>query len=105
MEIFDDHIRLLTGSVSEKLGREQYGEAYYHLAAIYTIIGNNNKALEILREMENSKWTVHFLLMKANPHFDNLRENEEFNAMIQRQEKKFADIREEIYRLEAAGEL
>ena len=49
----------------------------------------------------------HLLLwcIQVDPLFENLWEDEVFKAIIHRQEKKYADIKVEIDRLEASGEL
>ena len=41
--------------------------------------------------------------MQVDPHFESLWVDDEFKQIIQRQEKKFADIRAEIDRLEEEG--
>jgi len=41
--------------------------------------------------------------MSVDPYYQSLWEDEEFKAIIQRQEKKFAEIRAEVDRLEEEG--
>jgi TolB-like protein/class 3 adenylate cyclase len=108
-ELFNLQIKLSEEAI--RLKRQEAtgatgGFAYYSIAACYAVMGENEKAIETLYEMEQnafSGWYIWKIL--HDPMFESLWKDEEFKAIIQRQEKKFADIRAEIDRLEAAGEL
>ncbi|MFC2123809.1 adenylate/guanylate cyclase domain-containing protein [Bacteroidota bacterium] len=80
------------------------GSLKFDLAGIYALLGDKEKAYQLLHEMENEVFHGDLVwYMQVDPHFESLREDEEFKQIIQRQEKKFADIRAEIDRLEQEG--
>ena len=69
-------------------------------------MGDKEKVYQILHSIENVRfhgWMVWG--MQVDPLFESLWEDDEFKQIIQRQEKKFADIRAEIDRLERDGML
>jgi adenylate cyclase len=70
----------------------------------YAFLGEKQKAYDILHEMEGKEFLYwHFSHYKYTPFLKNLWEDEEFKQIIQRQEKKYAEIRAEIDRLEQEG--
>ena len=76
------------------------------MAATYAFIDEKEKAYQTLHEMENQLFHGSFVwYMQVDSLFSSLWEDEEFKAIIQRQEKKYADIRREIGRLEEEGML
>ena len=77
------------------------GTAYYDLASIYALRGDHEKALEYLFNVEESGVFGAFLdYIKFDAFFDGLRDDERFKELIKRQDKKYADIRAELDRLE-----
>ena len=79
-------------------------KAKYELAGMYAFTGEKDKAYQYLHEMENEVFHGDLVwYMQVDPHFESLWDEEEFKQIIQRQEKKFADIRAEIDRLENEG--
>lgn len=80
------------------------GFAYYAMAAAYVILDEKEKAYEILHDMEQNAFSGWYTkLIQIDPIFESFWEDDEFKAIIQRQEKKYADIRAEIDRLEEEG--
>ena len=70
------------------------------------VLGDKEKVYQILHSIENERfqgWMVWGT--QVDPLFESLWEDDEFKQIIQRQEKKFADIRAEIDRLERDGML
>jgi TolB-like protein/Tfp pilus assembly protein PilF len=81
-------------------------ESHGDLIQAYAFLGEKEKVYEILHEMEEREFMGwQFAFMQVTPFLSNIWEEEEFKAIIQRQEKKYSEIRAEIDRLEAAGEL
>ena len=73
------------------------GEAYYDLAAVYAFLDEKDKAYETLHELENKGFRASLLsLMKVDPLFKNLRNDEQYRQTVRRQEAKYAKIREEV---------
>ena len=81
------------------------GLDYYDLAAQYAYIGEREKAYQILHKMEEEKilecWAVWW--MPFDPRFESMREEAELRDIINRQEKRYAEIRAQIDEMEAAG--
>ena len=79
----------------------------FQLAGTYAFLNEKEIAYQTLHEFEQEVLVGHLLLwfIQVDPLFENLWKDEEFKAIIQRQEKKYAEIRAEIDRLEASGEL
>jgi len=74
------------------------------LIQTYAFLGEKQKAYEILHEIEEKEFMAwHFSHYKATPFLKSLWDDEEFKQIIQRQEKKYAEIRAEIDRLEQEG--
>jgi TolB-like protein/Tfp pilus assembly protein PilF len=92
----------------KKLGRSDGYD--YHYAAIYAYRGDLERALQYIRDYEKKIFFSDILInpiiyIQHDIMFENLWENEEFKAIIQRQEEKFAEIRAEIDQMEEEGEL
>jgi hypothetical protein len=84
-----------------KLGRAYNAEAEFYLAACYALLGEKDKVFEILHRLEENTFPGSLVSqIQVDPLFESLREEEEFKAIILRQEKKFAEIRAQIKRLE-----
>ena len=80
--------------------------ALYDYAAMNSFLGKTDLAIEYIKRLdENYNWQDLVYWMQFDLSFDNLRENEEFQEIINKQLLKNRKIREEIARLEAAGEL
>ena len=81
------------------------GLSQYDLSAQFAFIEEKEKAYEILYKMEELKNLEGWMLwwMPYDPRFENMRNEEEFNKIIQRQEQKYVEIRDEIDAMKAAG--
>ena len=95
--------------LNEKL-QEKYQRAHqvlYESAGIYSFLGDEEKALEHLMKFDSiNRWDdgkLHFI--QRDPQFDNIRETEEFKAIVNKRMADIQQAREEVSRLEAAGEL
>jgi TolB-like protein/class 3 adenylate cyclase/Tfp pilus assembly protein PilF len=81
------------------------GLSHYDLAAQYAFIGKKEESYHIFNLMEEMKnlecWMIWW--MDYDPRFESLRDEEEFRAIIQRQEKRYTEIRAQIDELEKAG--
>jgi TolB-like protein/Tfp pilus assembly protein PilF len=104
-EHFDKQIEYCKESI--RLKRPYATWLRYQLAGTYAFLNEKEKAYQTLHDFEHEVLVGHLLLwyIQVDRLFENLWEDEEFKAIIQRQEKKYAEIRAEIDRLEAAGEL
>jgi len=102
-ELFYEHMEICQNSI--RTGG-LYGKslAAYDLAGIYAFLDEKREAYNWLRiyERDGFIFGLHKYIL-IDQLFENLREDEEFKAIVQRQEKKFAEIRAEIDRLEAQG--
>lgn len=80
---------------------------YYEDAGIYAFLGKEKLALEYLKKFDSvNRWDdgkLHFI--QRDPLFDNIREKEEFKKIINKRMEEIKEVREEVARLEAAGEL
>jgi TolB-like protein len=104
-EYFDKQIEYCKESI--RLKRPYAIWLRYQLAGTYAFLNEKEKAYQTLHDFEQEVLVGHLLLwyIQVDSMFESLWEEEEFKAIIQRQEKKYADIRAEIDRLEEAGEL
>jgi len=98
--LFYKHIEVCENSI--KSGG-LYGKslAGYDLAGIYAFLGEKKEAYNWLRKYESDGFIFgyhNYILL--DQLFESLWEDEEFKAIIQRHEKKFAEIRAEIDLLE-----
>jgi adenylate cyclase len=73
------------------------GEALSELVQTYAYLGEKEKAYKYLNELEKMEFSAwHFLFTKVNPLVENLWEDEEYQQIIDRQEKKYAEIRAQV---------
>ncbi|MFC2124380.1 adenylate/guanylate cyclase domain-containing protein [Bacteroidota bacterium] len=103
--LFEKEIELNNETIRLNRNYSLWGAKFFN-AEVYAIIGEKEKAYQLLHEIENEIF-LGFMVweMQVNPMFESLREDEEFKQIIQRQEKKFADIRAEVDKLEEEGVL
>lgn len=82
------------------------GEADVTLFETYIFLGDPERAIHHLKECEikGFGWTSREYLQVA-PQYKSIWDNDEFKAIMQRQDKKFADIRAEVDQLEKEGKL
>ncbi|WP_297693099.1 hypothetical protein [uncultured Eudoraea sp.] len=89
------------------LNFQQAHSVYYEDAGIYAFLGKEELALEYLRKFDSiNRWDdgkLHFI--QRDPQFDNIRENEEFKAIIKKRMEEIKRAREEVRRLKASGKL
>jgi tetratricopeptide (TPR) repeat protein len=78
----------------------------YHVVGIYSFLGETDKAIEYLKILnKNYPWVHRIYMMQVDPLFDNIRDRPEYKEIVNNRLAKNKNIREEIARLEAAGEL
>lgn len=84
--------------------RENYN---YELAGIYAFLGDNQKALEILKNMnQDNCWNMGMLnLIKIDPLFKSLQNESVFNQVIAAETEKRLHTRESIRKMEEDGTL
>jgi hypothetical protein len=86
-----------------KLGRVFNADAEFYLAACYALLGEKDKVFDILHRLEENTFPGSLVSqIQVDPLFESLWEEPEFKALISRQEKKYADLRAEIARLDAS---
>jgi tetratricopeptide (TPR) repeat protein len=74
------------------------------LAASYAMLGENEKALDYLSQLE--KFGLYeYPITLAFPGFDDLRNNPEFKAIVKRIEDQRAAVREKVGEMEDSGKL
>ena len=80
---------------------------YYENAGIYATLGDEKQAIEYLIKFDSlNRWDDGRLdLIQIDPMFDNIREHQQFKDIIRSRREQNRHFREEIARLEAAGEL
>jgi TolB-like protein/Tfp pilus assembly protein PilF len=104
-EQFYKHIELCENSIRSG---GLYGRtlAAYDLAGIYAFLGERRKAYKWLREYERDGFIygLHKYIL-IDQLFESLWEDEEFKTITQRQERKLAEIRAKIDRLEKNGHM
>jgi tetratricopeptide (TPR) repeat protein len=74
------------------------------LAALYAMLGENEKALEYLSQLEKFG-LLEYPITLTFPGFDNLRNDPEFKAIVKRIEDQRAATRAKIREMEQSGEL
>ncbi|MFC2126147.1 adenylate/guanylate cyclase domain-containing protein [Bacteroidota bacterium] len=103
-EYFNKQIEYCLESIRLKRRYATDGGAYYDLSVSYAFLGEKEKAYQRLHELEREGFRGDILWYSQNdPMLKSLWNDEEFKQIIQRQEKKYADIRAEIDRLEEQG--
>lgn len=83
------------------------GLADVTLFETYIFLGEHEMAIQALKECEKKggfKWHNPGYLQVA-PQYKSIWENKEFKAIMQRQKKKYADIRAEVDQLEKEGKI
>lgn len=106
----DEGIKIMTDQLEQNeklLVNFQVGyEIFYENAGIYAFLGNKKEAFKYLRKFDQSnRWEKKIDLIQIDPLFDNIRDEEEFKAIINRQLESTRKISEEVKRMEALGEL
>jgi tetratricopeptide (TPR) repeat protein len=85
-----------------KLGRAYNTGAEISLASSYALLGEKEKAYNILHRLEEYAFPGGLVRsIQVDPLFASLWGDEEFHQIIDRQEKKYLDIKAEIARLES----
>jgi tetratricopeptide (TPR) repeat protein len=74
------------------------------LAASYAMLGENEKALDYLSQLEKYG-LFEYPITLSFPGFDNLRNDPEFKAIVKRIEDQRAAVREKVREMEQSGEL
>jgi TolB-like protein len=89
------------------LNFQQAHSVHYEDAGIYAFLGDEKQAFTYLRKFDSiNRWDagkLHFIL--TDPLFDNIREKEEFKAIINKRMEEIKKVREEVRSLEASGKL
>jgi TolB-like protein/class 3 adenylate cyclase len=108
-KIFDQQIAYHQESIRKNsfLSTGSWGGSSQHtLAAIHAFLGDKEKAYQYLYDMEKYAFSGWYTMKtQVDPMFESLWENEEFKALLQREEIKFARIRAELERIEEEGNL
>jgi hypothetical protein len=92
-----------------KTGKVEEDDLYSYVA-INSFLEETDKAIKYLKRFDEnypwgSPWESNIYLMQVDPLFDNLRDRQEYKEIVNNRLAENARIREEINRLEAAGEL
>ena len=83
-----------------------YGGAFYDLAGIYSFLGRKEESYNILHRMEKERFRGAFVwFIQVDPLFERLWKDEEFEAIIKRQENHYTKVRAEIESVEKEVEL
>ena len=102
---FNQAYEYLTKTIQLERISGKGGLSHYDLAAQYAFIEKKEESYYILHLMEEKKnlecWMVWW--MEYDPRFESIRDEEEFKAIIQRQEDRYAEIRAQVDELEKAG--
>jgi len=75
------------------------------LAGVYSMWNDKQKAIDYLLKFENSGYTVWFQVIKIFPLFENLWEEDECIALVDRIEREKAVLRSKIRQMEESGEI
>jgi TolB-like protein/lipoprotein NlpI len=104
-EYFDKAFDYLNKTIELKRIDGTGGLSQYDLSAQYAFIKEKDKAFEILYEMEELQNLEGWMLwwMPYDPRFESIRNETEFTAIIERQNNRYAEIRDQIDELEKAG--
>ena len=96
-ELFGKQIKYCKESIRLNRWYALDGMAYYDMAAVYAFLNEKEKAYEILHKLETVGFRAIILsFIKIDPLYKNLRNDEEFRQIVQRQEAKYAKIRKEV---------
>ncbi len=66
-----------------------------HLAAVYSAMGEKEKAMESLRKNKSTNLLA-VTQMKHNPMFDNIRDEADFQKILALTEKEYKKIHNEV---------
>ena len=82
-------------------------EVLYSSAGICAFLGEKERAYKYLRGFDKSdiRWDSRVYLVQVDPLFDNIREDAEFKTLTNQVLEEHKRIREEIAKMELAGEL
>ena len=102
-EYFDKQIEYCKESI--RLKRPLAIWSRYQLAGIYAFLNEKEIAYKTLHELEQEVFVGHLLLgyIQVDRLYESIWQDDEFKAIIKRQEKKYAEIRAEVDRLEEEG--
>ncbi|MCK5467240.1 MAG: tetratricopeptide repeat protein, partial [Cyclobacteriaceae bacterium] len=109
----DEGMKLIEKQLSQLEKRKKLGrpDGYdYHLAAISAYRGDQEKALQYLRDYENKVFypdhnLIPISFIQYDIMFENLWDNEEFKAIVKRDQDEKAAIRVQLREMEERGEL
>ena len=102
IEMSRESIRLKRSLATGSTG----GAAYYSMAASYAILGEKEKAYQVLYEMEREAFSGWYTWqIQVDPIFESFWEDDEFKKLIQRQERKYAEIRAELDNMREEGQI
>jgi tetratricopeptide (TPR) repeat protein len=102
MEYFDKQLAYCLDSRSSSHG---YQTVEYDLATVYAFLGEEEKALDYLRQYAGKGFTygLHDYILR-DPLFEKLREKGEFKAIVQKVQEEKAELRMKIWEMEKAWE-
>ena len=107
MAIINYHLQKIEQRI--KAGKARSNDLYTY-AGISSFLGETDKAIKYLKRLDENypwggPWESNIYLMQVDPLFNNIRDSEEYNKIVNTRMVANSRIREEITRLEAAGEL
>ena len=100
-DYFNRQIEYCNTQIEDEQLREYIGNNYYDLAAIYAFLGEKEKALENLRILNNKiPWSMLVSWMqKGEPLFDGIRDDPEFQQILNEYKTRFQADHERIKKL------
>ena len=100
-ELIKRQIRYCVESIRLKREYSQSLSAHYDLAAIYSFLGDEQKAYQYLDEVANNilapYWMI--ILIRVDPMFDNIRDEDHFKNDIQKLEYRFNSERDRVLQM------
>jgi TolB-like protein/AraC-like DNA-binding protein len=103
---YDKQIYFCKEGLSLKRAWAMEGESDVALFETYIFLGDHELAIHHLKEYEKKFFgRTYPTYFQVAPQFRPIWENDEFKAIMKRQQKKYADIRAEIDQLEKEGKL
>jgi TolB-like protein/Tfp pilus assembly protein PilF len=104
LELYNKQIEYCNESIRLQRIYAADGGAFYDLAGTYALLGNKEMAYHVLHIFERERLHgLYVWYMQVDPIFKNFWEDDEFKAIIQRQEKKYAEIRTQVDSLRQHG--
>ena len=67
--------------------------AYYFLAAIESINGNQDQAIEFLQQAADSGWSLHWLI-DHDPAFAGIRQNPDYRRIVDRVRERSVSLQQ-----------